>query len=497
MKLFRLHTENSNIFKGNVQSSLILPKQSQVALLNMNFEKQDNVIVINNSNDKLSYTIGDYIQTVTLTHASYDSTNAKNMLRDIEKKLNESSSFDNKFITGMRWDVRFKSSSPSNTIAIDTDYENLIDPQGAFRYENDGIESTAIPAYAYSRKADNSSEGTANSAIYSNQLEFKDEVEHLQGSTCCLFKMTIDKLSDNGDGVYIGISNTKGENMAEDYSFVTNKISYGIYAKNNTTNYQIITPSGLVTTTTAIEQAIAEQDDNDVILIGYNLGKIKGIVYQKSTPAGIVLFDEVYDPTFQGVNLYPILGVYQQTDVRFRHMRICTEVQYDDLNNQISYNDNDLDVNLSAIDGVPTQQLGQKNPMNFNFQNEQQALILGYRSPNISVGPNDLFRLTAQNRISFVDTSEAYIVELMNLKLDSFDSFTEQRQSIIAFIQNSRQVDQPDVLFEANNPIFIDLNNDYEIPLRNIDARILTSHYQPVEIQGEANIVLLFKEKGE
>ena len=43
MKLFRLHTENSNIFKGNVQSSLILPKQSQVALLNMNFEKQDNV----------------------------------------------------------------------------------------------------------------------------------------------------------------------------------------------------------------------------------------------------------------------------------------------------------------------------------------------------------------------------------------------------------------------------------------------------------------------
>ena len=190
MKLFRLHTENSNIFKGNVQSSLILPKQSQVALLNMNFEKQDNLIVINNSNDKLSYTIGDYTQTITLTHDTYDSTNAKNLLRDMEKKLNESSSFDNKFITGMRWDVRFKSSSPSNTIVIDTDYENLIDPQGAFQYTNDGIESVVTPpAYAYSRKADAGSEGTADAAIYSNELVFKGETEHFQGSTCTLWRL--------------------------------------------------------------------------------------------------------------------------------------------------------------------------------------------------------------------------------------------------------------------------------------------------------------------
>ncbi len=500
MKLFRLHTENSNIFKSDVQNSLILPKQSQVCLLNMNFEKFNEDIIISNGNDELQYTIGTFNKTVTLTHATYTEANIKDLVKDIEKKLNDSMSYDNSSITGMRWDVRI-SSSGGGRLVIDTDYEPLIDPFDADGYTNVGLRNVAVagpPARVYYEKTSNGTEGVADAALFSNLKEFKDDQEHILGSTCTLFKATIGKLSAAGEGFHVSISNIKGQNMGGLYDFVINKISYGIYAKNTATNYQIITPSGgLVTTGTAIENAVAGGADNDVIVIGYKDGKITGEVFQQSNPNGVILFEEVYDATLQGASLYPIIGVYQQTDVQINRIRIATEVEYDDFAVKKVANNINTDLEVSAIAGVPTQVLGQKDPMTFQFETQDMANTFGFTLQVINVGPDDIFRLTGNRPLRFVDNSEAYVVELMNLKLDSYDSFRQQRESIIAFIQNSREKNQPDVLYQANNLIFIDLNNDYEIPLRNIDARILTSDYLPVKIQGEANLVLLFKSKDE
>ncbi len=73
-------------------------------------------------------------------------------------------------------------------------------------------------------------------------------------------------------------------------------------------------------------------------------------------------------------------------------------------------------------------------------------------------------------------------VETGIVKLDSFDGLKEERKSILMLVQNSRDRDQPDVLHEANTPIFIDLNNDYEIPLRNIDVRVVDDSYNKIDI---------------
>mgnify|MGYP003656792549 FL=1 len=58
-------------------------------------------------------------------------------------------------------------------------------------------------------------------------------------------------------------------------------------------------------------------------------------------------------------------------------------------------------------------------------------------------------------------------------------------------IQNGRERTQSDVLFEANNTIFIDLNNAYPIAVRNLQVRIVDDNYNDVEARGRANITLL------
>ena len=85
----------------------------------------------------------------------------------------------------------------------------------------------------------------------------------------------------------------------------------------------------------------------------------------------------------------------------------------------------------------------------------------------------------------------------MNLQVESFDGYLEQRKSILSVVNNVRESTLDDVVFISNNLIWLDLNNSFESVLRNIDVRIVTDTYRPVDIQNRANMTILIKKKGE
>lgn len=93
----------------------------------------------------------------------------------------------------------------------------------------------------------------------------------------------------------------------------------------------------------------------------------------------------------------------------------------------------------------------------------------------------------------YYDKSEAYIAELMNLNCQSYDfsEKKEKRRNIIALVQNHRDSDKSDVIFNTDNPVMIDLNNDMDILLRNLQMRILNTNEEQVQIDGRANAILL------
>lgn len=85
-------------------------------------------------------------------------------------------------------------------------------------------------------------------------------------------------------------------------------------------------------------------------------------------------------------------------------------------------------------------------------------------------------------------------MELLNLPIDSFDfSANKQRKRyILQVIQNQRNKQEQDVLYETSSPLMIDLNNNNEILLKNINLRILNSEEQEVNINGVSNLTLIF-----
>ena len=499
MKLVRLYADNTNEFNNTFNADFTLKPNSQIALLNGNFQKADKELVINSQNDTLSYSIGTYTKTTdALTHQTVNKNNFKSFVTNIENVLKTSLSVSDSDVTGMTWDVRYNDKGLPNKVRIDTDYGVNTDPFGAM--EKDDVIDVGNNIY---QKSDGSSEGTPNAALFypDNNLQVAFDGEN----GCGFFRFTLNELSAGGDGCYIGLSTLTGDEMGGTYTFNTSKVKFGIYAQNKATNYKTITiDDGLQTSALAVENATANDNDNDVLCIEGNLGKIRLVVYNDSNPAGVVLKEEEYSGVEE---LYPIVGFYDENDVSIRRLRFTPHPLG---SNTLTVEDKELKLKLNrslAIVDVgegtpqpPTQTAvnrGDKTPMIFNFPDKEFAEFLGFTSDSIDVSPDDIFRLKSNNSVYLFDTSESYIIELMNLKVMSYDGLLQQRKNILQVVQNGRDSTQPDFIYQTNTPIFLDLDNAFPIQLRNIECRIVNSDYENVDIQGEANLTILFKDKNE
>ncbi len=82
----------------------------------------------------------------------------------------------------------------------------------------------------------------------------------------------------------------------------------------------------------------------------------------------------------------------------------------------------------------------------------------------------------ANRNLKNVVVSDSYLIELLNLPLDSYDSLTNGRKNILASIPISERIltNTGIIQYEPNTLFFIDLKNDFPLTLRNIRARIVT-----------------------
>ena len=489
MKLIRLVANGTNEFNNDINSDLVLKPYSQIALLNGNFQKKSKTLVINSQNDKFEYSIGTYTATTgALDHRTIDSDNFNDFLLECQLELNRSLSVSDGDVTGMGWKVQM---NDKNQVEIETFYGINFDPFGVM--EKDDAEEVGNNIY---RKANNANEGVADGALFFPQNNLQIAFDGDTGSG--FFRFQLNKLSGGGKGCFISINELNGADMGGSYTFNTSKITFGIYAENTGTNYQIITPSGgLTTTAQAVESAVDGDDDNDILSIEANLGKVRLMIYNKSNPNGVLLAEEDYT---RNLELNPLVGFYDQTDVEIKKLRYTPEDSSTtnkptNLTNALS-----LAEPLATTLNPPNQKTSNidlKSPMTFKFPSLNFAEFLGFNSRVIDESPDDLFRLKSDNGVFLVDTSESYIVEMTNLKINSYDGLKQQRKNILNLIQNGRDATKSDFTYQTNTPIFLDLDNAFPLQVRNIDCRIVNSDYEKVEIVGEANLTILFKEKGE
>ena len=484
MKLIRLITNDSNSYFDNTfNEDIKLNPNSKLALQSIALENEKNEVVLNSSNNQISLYFGNdnVTTTASLTEGTYSIDNFNQLLKQIEEKLNDSLTIDNPTNIGLAIDV--SQSSSTDLVKIIAYQNSLIDFFRATsddNYGNDDVEDTGNNVY----RKDNNTASAYDAALYGkNESYFFSS-----GRGCAIFRYTLNNLSSDNTktGCYIGLSAIEPDNLGGDYSFATNKLKFGIEAKNTATNYHYIkTDSDGNTTSHASSFAPNISGvghlDNDVLEISVNLGKVTGIVYSDGNAQGIKMFEEVYDPNLDV--LFPIIAFKDQDDCAI------TKIRY------TPYQEDASPAQSEGLLGTPEPPQQDRQPTDYSltFQSPQLAQFLGFPSTGPFTDRGVGFIFTASNPPLLYDSSDAYLIELLNLKCESYDGLKNQRKNILAVIPNN--VTSGEIIYETNTPFFINLNNAKDILLRNIRLRVVKSDYSNLKMRNTASIVLLLDDK--
>lgn len=480
VKLLRLQSDAGSLnFSNSLQDNLILKPKSKIGLLNVAWEKELKVLLVNESNDEVTVSFGEEIIEFTLPHGTWDSTNIEIFRKTVSNNFNNALSIDIPAAIGVEMRVEINDDNKLNFRA----HQQLLrafwadDNKPEDNYVNYGLDRDE-----HGIITKNEINTDFDSALYGiNESYFFKSNEG-----CGVFRVQIENLEASGadTGAYIGLSILNGA-YADNFSFTTSKITFGIHVKKVGEKYRYIkavdgVPQGPIVFNPPPSGSF-NSNINDIMEIAVSNGKVVGTVYSDSTSK--VLFNEEYTG---GHELYPIIAIANPS-VRLSTIKY-TPRGLGQINLSSTFSSDDTSADTAPQQSIiPIKQ-------EIEFKTLEVASFLGFNQKSKSM-PNKASEMNISSDFSLVyyDKSEAYIAELMNLNCQSYDfsDKKEKRRNIIALVQNHRDSDKSDVIFNTDNPVMIDLNNDMDILLKNLNMRILNTNEEQVQIDGRANAILL------
>ena len=482
MILIRLVTENSTaVFDNSFNEDILLKPNSKMALQSISVETKNNVIDITSANNEISFQVSTgFIRTVTLEVATYTKDNYGFLLNDIQKKLNDATGFDDpdeliRRNFGLEWKTQIvdkqNKAQIGYRIGVWAEYETYWEINNVIRlnlankfiwrldpsqpdYENSNSRNILLPYYI----------STGCSFIRCRTNNFDTEIN----------------IGRNANGYIIALSTTDlSTKKPED--ILDSDITYGIQVASTPTEvrrYWTIV-NGVFTIDSEIPEYQGNGDsNNDQQEISINFDQVELNVYQNST--GAAKQNLASFPYTAGQKLYPII-IFRGKNADVNGVRTLVSPYALEL---------PISTTVTELTAPPQPR---RNPSN-NFLQLSPSLanFFGFDNPRI---PQNGFINTveynyvAENPFEPTEIADAFLVELLNLKCMSYDALLQQRKNILAVIPKSNT--NGELIYETNTPFFIDLNNSKEILLRNIRLRVVRPDYSPLEMKGQATIVLL------
>lgn len=147
---------------------------------------------------------------------------------------------------------------------------------------------------------------------------------------------------------------------------------------------------------------------------------------------------------------------------------------------------------ISGLQAHPLKPNQQPSIHTLAFSSMTLPNFLGYRLQTYSTAAINPARFKADAMFDITDTADSFVVELLSLELDSYNSVgvSGGRRSILATVPKTEGVDGT-IVYEVNYPTFIDIRNKNPVAIRNIRARILKSDMSSMIISGTATMTLL------
>lgn len=492
MRILRLSTEdNEGIFDNNFQSDIIVKPYSKIALANIAFEIQEEEVIIESGNDTIQYLVTGTepasLKTITLDHGTYNKSNINTLLNEIKKKMNNSLTTNGKEI-GMEWNVEL---NKSNKVEFEFRIGKLQDYPDDFNLFD--VERLASGIY---RRI---TTGGVSSDVYRMYLD-----KYLSRG-CGVFRCRLNNLTagagtDDENGIIFGLTTSNPDTLLNK-QIVESDIKIGIKATKLTNSYAYNTDGGSFSASTVNPNIVGTgSSSNDTLQVAIEGDKLVARIFQNGGSAtGEKLVEVAYDN--EADVLYPFITFRGGKDqVSVRNVRL-TESQFQPSPYKLYHLDtldHDLDAEHLGADAPQPPPTATGNTL-LRFEGDSLADFLGYnnlRNPRVGyIVSNYHHSFIGDNTVDLPTANELFIIELLNIKLNSYDGLSEERRSIIATIPKKNE--NTIVQYEPYQKVFIDIGNHDALTIRNLQAVIRQNDLAFQPTKGLSSMTLLIKDSDE
>lgn len=475
MRLIRITTLNNNCFFESVfNSDLIIKPHSKIALASFTTQLDNLNMVIDSQNNEISYSVDgiDNVKTLTLPNGVYTSSTVQDFWIEVTKLFNQSMEYTRNQIN-RQWFCGIENGratfklltgtviapvSPTPTNLYST-YNVMTGGAGGKLKRLNTLPTVGNDSYLYMKSPNN------------------------KGCSSLRATLNNDNTAGTASGFVLGY--TLSNPIAGATSINPSNYSYGIRYVDLNQPYKYIING--VETVSDIDPIIG--DLMEITIYG---GNIYYLIYRGDSNVVEGLGEPPILYNHQ-VDLFP-LCLFVGADTVINNIQFTSDPYYNIINSHTG--ETILSANSEVVviprNKIPTQ-------CYLQFNNPDLASILGYnktRYPDtgfISISEPDFI---GDKPFTLRDYSESYVIELLNIKLNSMDSLSHGERSILYIIPQLSQIKEH-VVFQAPQLIFLNINNTYDLNLREIKARVLKDDLSQFRCYGLSEIVMIVKEKDE
>ena len=487
VKLIRLTSDDNNaIFDTTFKQDIIIKSGSQIALKSLSVAVDSKRIIINGGNDDISYQLSTAggIKNVKLTHDSYDNKTSDFLLNDMDLRMNAS------------LDTSRPAATQTNS-DIGVEIKNIIDSQTT-KYKCDfnvvRLDEYFTDIVLNKGPVDVSTSGALGSKIFSGpagsdpavgECFFYNNINICKGGGTFRIRRNVPAGATNTVGRYglIGFMDVNPDTLTDKQPLDKANIIFGVVVNDTTSGIYEVILNGAIS---AADTGVACADD-DIIEIGISRGQLVARVY-KSVGAPRVLKTATY--AFN--NLFPVVEIQKgSTELNFSFVKYTPNPYIKNQTDLIPLNeevDVGVGVNPPLQSKVPTEHF-------LKFESSELSEFLGFKTnriPQTGFTLTSRFTPTADTIFKPNNISDAFILEMLNIGLDSYDGELQSRVSYLSVIPKDDR--ENSIIYDAPYPIFIDINNYQPLTVRNIKCRLLNNDLSPVAMVGVGTIVILLKD---
>jgi hypothetical protein len=514
MKLVRLTksdfaTNSSGIFNNDFNDGIKIPPNSKIALQSVSADLVEKSLIIDTTNNGINFEIkSGFPRTTEMTSFTYNISNSDGLLLNVAKSLNNALRWEaglNK-VLGMEFNGSVGNDGKVNIeyrIGAAGEYGN---PQLGDLYAwQVGKKTNVTGDSAGGQGVYGMTTGEPASDVYTNVINNKRIISKGNG----YFRCRINTLADTGttatNGFIIALSTFFFDPSI--YNFQEKFIDYGLKVTidNATGNLQYIPiEKGVQGAVSAVVPSAVTPNGtgNDVLEVTIDGSAVDINVYQGAAATKQQITTLTYDRKLSGTGaggkgLRPTLIFFgdrtnaSATDVRWTPSTFDPAFVNNPNNNLVSVSQPHNGAVVPPTNNNPVNETN-----NFlQFASKQVATYLGFtheripRTGTIRASTPCVFQTDDQIPYHISYEVRGFIIQLLNIKVNSFDAFRNQRENLLAIIPSLDVSGQ--LVYTVPTPYFIELNNPKELLLRNVKARLCNLDYSDVILDGFGQISLL------